>query len=149
MTDLTTRLLAVIEETERIARVAIAALEDDEAAEWKASNVYGDDSGHPTEFDVWFGYIPDDSTIVRFYVQHSDVARHIACHDPASVLRRCAADRKIVELHGVMSDFTGPGCGSCGDWDHAVSYEITDPLPFPCPTLLALADGYGITGEDT
>lgn len=137
MSDLTTRLLAAIGETERIARAAIAALEDDEveAAAWKADNVYGDDSGHPTEFDVWFGYIPDDSTIVRFYVQHSDVARHIALHDPASVLRRCAADRKIVE--GCQETLLAVADGS-EDYDAGVVARFV---------LHTLAEGYGIEAQ--
>lgn len=72
----------------------------------------------------------------------------IAMHDPASVLRRCAADRKILDTHkptaGFWIDYYAcEGCGMDGsdpaDW-------ITDHVN-DCPTLLALAEGYGLTEE--
>jgi hypothetical protein len=63
--DLTTRLLAAIEETERIAQAAIRWSEG--ASEWA-------DGENPD----WV---------------------HIAHHDPTTVLRRCAVDRKIVERY--------------------------------------------------
>jgi hypothetical protein len=72
----------------------------------------------------------------------------IAMHDPAAVLRRCAADRKILEHHtpvgnGYPSHYACMGCGmdggDCADWN---TEHIND-----CPTLLALAEGYGITEE--
>lgn len=54
----------------------------------------------------------------------------IAMHDPAAVLRRCAADRKTLELHraepGQHPDFCG-----------------YDKHELPCPGLRLLAEGYG------
>jgi hypothetical protein len=76
------------------------------------------------------------------------IAEHIAVHDPAAVIRRCAADRKILEHHapvgnGYPSHYACEGCGmdggDCADWN---TEHIND-----CPTLLALAEGYGITEE--
>lgn len=72
----------------------------------------------------------------------------IALGDPAAVLRRCAADRKILEHHAPYGHSWEPyacvGCGYdgsdyCSDW-------ITDHIN-DCPTLLALAEGYGLTEE--
>lgn len=65
---------------------------------------------------------------------------HIALHDPASVLRRCAADRKILHLHGGR----GHSCSaidSDGDLDeHARFYDHE-----VCDTIRVLAEGYGWT----
>lgn len=68
--DLVTRLLAAIEETERIAHGASRWSEG--ASEWA-------DGGEPD----WV---------------------HIAHHDPTTVLRRCAADRKIVACYQRATD---------------------------------------------
>jgi len=65
-------------------------------------------------------------------------AEHIAANDPASVLRRCAADRKLLELHAQDSLPNGidlDECRTCGGANE----------PWPCPTLLTLAEGYGWT----
>jgi hypothetical protein len=63
---------------------------------------------------------------------------HIAAADPASVLRRCAADRKLLDLHGGR----GHGCPAYdydGDLDeHARFYNHE-----VCPVVEHLADGYG------
>lgn len=75
------------------------------------------------------------------------MAEHIAANDPADVLRRCAADRKILAEHrphgGKWESYACVGCGmdggDCGDW---MVEHVND-----CPTLLALAEGYGLTGE--
>ncbi|MFK8851289.1 DUF6221 family protein [Streptomyces sp. Ac-502] len=75
-----------------------------------------------------------------------DLAQYIALHDPASVLRRCTADRKLLELHEPRPDGSGfpdslqcPTCSeSGGDGYQYLVYA-------PCPTLLAVAEGYGWT----
>lgn len=72
----------------------------------------------------------------------------IARHDPAAVLRRCAADRKILAEHRpVAGDWTDhyacEGCGYDGSYcPERVTEHVND-----CPTLLALAEGYGLTEE--
>jgi hypothetical protein len=60
-------------------------------------------------------------------------AEHIALNDPKAVLRRCAADRKLLHLHddepstpSVLDGY----CANCG-WLR------------PCPTVRLLAEGYG------
>jgi hypothetical protein len=73
-------------------------------------------------------------------------AEHIALHDPAAVLRRCAADRKILARHQLDPDvYWEPACKGCGTYgDQGMPY--TDNLN-ECPELLDLAEGYGITTE--
>lgn len=65
------------------------------------------------------------------------MAEHVVRHDPAAVLRRCAADRKILEVHEPIG-------GACG-FDREDGYYVEDIND--CPTLLALAEGYGLTEE--
>lgn len=70
----------------------------------------------------------------------------IARHDPAAVLRRCAADRKILERHrldpNVTYELACEGCRTYGD----VSLSWTDNLN-ECPELLDLAEAHGLTPE--
>lgn len=62
--------------------------------------------------------------------------QHIAANDPAAVLRRVAADRKILEAH----HRSGKSCPRCslGAEDGRVVYELD-----PCETLRLLAAGWG------
>jgi hypothetical protein len=83
-------------------------------------------------------------------------AKHIALNSPSATLRRCAADRKLLELHQPVADHgrysepqcpiecdgqhSGPSvCASCRDY-------VGDPVEAPCPTVLLIAEGYGWTG---
>lgn len=102
--DLTTRLLAAIEEVEHAARAAGGYYDDhvDEACD--------------------------------------ACAGHMVRHEPAAVMRRCQADRKIVALHCVSSDsLSRPECRTCvGNWTTETGED------YPCETLRALAEGYGL-----
>ena len=72
----------------------------------------------------------------------ADLATHIALNDPQSVLRRCATDRKLLELHKPveMTGETADACAVC---------EVTGDYPYyPCATIRLLAEGYGWTGGD-
>ncbi|MFD5675579.1 hypothetical protein [Streptomyces sp. NPDC127040] len=64
----------------------------------------------------------------------------------ATVLRRCAADRRILEIHsyagGTFEPYACLGCGSDGEWGPIVEHTND------CETLLALAAGYGITDDE-
>ncbi|MFI5880827.1 DUF6221 family protein [Streptomyces sp. NPDC051554] len=73
-------------------------------------------------------------------------ARFIAANDPAAVLRRIAADRKILEEHPHTTRVVNPGCGmqsagfgceNCHDWDGVPEGRGN------CATILALAEGWG------
>jgi hypothetical protein len=85
-----------------------------------------------------------------------DVAYHIVRHDPAAVLRRCAADRKILEHHrptpcGAFGCDCGNRCATC-DWTESqekgeeARWGSPDLHFYPCPTAralaMAVADGY-------
>lgn len=118
--DLAVRLLAAIEETERIAR---------EAA------------------DAHFHFDARDDHFVARGLRSDQIVRHIIRQDPKATLIRCAADRKIVGLHrtddrsGWLPDHSygeiDPACSTCGSQDLAVEW--------PCDTLRAIAEGYGVT----
>ena len=71
------------------------------------------------------------------------MAQHIVRHDPAAVLRRCDADRKILDIHAPAGgDWEPYGCNGCGI-DSEYGYEVTHTND--CETLLALAEGHGLT----
>lgn len=107
---------------------AIAKVEQD-AARW-----------HDVECEV-HGMSLIDATVLQS-------ATLCDCGGPASVLRRCAADRKLLELHRPQQ--TGGGfpdiqeCRTCSSDSLGDGYQYL--VPAPCPTLLALAEGYGWTG---
>lgn len=68
------------------------------------------------------------------------LAAHIAANDPAAVLRRCAADRKLLELHGGRAHAC-PVIDTDGDLDERANlydHEV-------CPVVQLLAEGYGWT----
>jgi len=71
--------------------------------------------------------------------------RLITAHDPAAVLRRCAADRKILAVHAPAGTKWDPyacnGCGVDSEYGHEVGHTND------CETLQALAEGYGLTEE--
>lgn len=77
------------------------------------------------------------------------MAEHIVRHDPEAVLRRCAADRKILAEHKAREGgwYDWYACEGCGyDGADYCSEPMTSHVN-DCPTLLALAEGYGLTGE--
>ncbi len=79
---------------------------------------------------------------------HEDVIAHISLHDPQTVLRRCAADRKLLALHNTPGTVFPDGaylddnrwCVGCG---YGNDGEPLTPDVNDCPTLNALAEGYG------
>lgn len=65
---------------------------------------------------------------------------HIALNDPASVLRRCAADRKLIALHQSGSGWDGARDGSvCTLCAQDSQDGDRNGAPFPCLTLRTLA----------
>lgn len=79
------------------------------------------------------------------------LADHIALNDPAAVLRRCAADRKLIAAHGPWTDEERTLIGvpasdqSCKGWGFNNQEEPMVADYRHCPVLLALAEGYGWT----
>ncbi|HZX38204.1 MAG TPA: DUF6221 family protein [Streptomyces sp.] len=101
----------------------------------------------------YFEVTDDLGLLVADQVQPS-TAGLIAANDPQAILRRCAADRKLLTLHGPRGTdwnsserercdpYVCEGCGQegiCQDW---VTEHAND-----CPVLLAVAEGYGLTEE--
>ncbi|MFF6781433.1 DUF6221 family protein [Streptomyces sp. NPDC012510] len=91
------------------------------------------------EADIMIGYVADVAT--------AD-AHHIALHDPVAVLRRCAADRKILARHRLDPNAFWAdaamceGCGTEGEMGYPRTENLND-----CPELLDLAEAHGITPE--
>jgi hypothetical protein len=121
--DITRQIVAAIEETERLANALISTV-NPTTGEWVAAGPHG------TE-------IRDSRN--HLVVKHSwpDEIAHITRHSPASVLRRCAADRRRLERHWTSVDTWGrPTCGYDRDGD--------DEVLWPCPDILDVADSYGV-----
>jgi len=71
-------------------------------------------------------------------------AAHIVLNDPAEVLRRCAADRKMLALHGGRGH-SCPALDYDGDLDENARFYDHEA----CPVVQHLADGYGWTAGQT
>lgn len=93
----------------------------------------------------YFEITDDRGRLVADQVQ-SGAAGLVVSHDPGAVLRRCAADRKLLELHAPQQDGSGfpdsMQCRTCSK-DGGDGYQYL--VSAPCPTVLALAEGYGWT----
>lgn len=78
--------------------------------------------------------------------RYDDALVHAAAHDPAAVLRRCEADRRVLARHKLNPEASWldaaacHGCGVMGDCDDSVTDNLND-----CPELLDLAHAHGIT----
>lgn len=148
MTDLIARLTAAVDETERVARAAC----HETNGEWNQP----DPERHP-------GGVDDATGDIVVYDEGSPTqaqAAHIARHDPASVLRGCAADRKTLAIHKPIKTFAGleelwpkhagtPGfpikviCERCANHDRESGWDDHDEdVQYPCPTLQAAAERY-------
>jgi hypothetical protein len=142
--DLTAQLLAAIEETERIASAATKGPWEYHSSQYRVVN--GDGLGVVSQRDYALPVLDGDG-------------RHIAHHDPQAVTRRCAADRKIVELHSGAHSCRELSTGTYpADWPPSASYGSPgaewrhgndEYFEGSCPTLRLLAEAYGITTEET
>ena len=166
--DLVERLLAAIGETERISRLACGCEQsyegDGERWRWEYAGLYDDRVDQPVEFDPADMYIAQGGHVSlrsveqyptrsvgplpNFVISGTDelrgaVAAHMTHHDPHAVLRRCAADRKIVGLH--QREPAGKGYVDCSACHSPYEHESEE---WPCDTLKALAEGYGVSVEE-
>lgn len=118
--ELTERLRKALDEAEQFARYSGGT------GGWAVGECVDSDDGKTTEWQIVEGNYP----VAR--VRGNMRANHIAHHDPASVLRMVAAHRKILDLHPDDGQ-DQPLCNGCGG-----------EFRWPCPTLTALAEAYGI-----
>ncbi|MFD5848319.1 DUF6221 family protein [Streptomyces chartreusis] len=72
------------------------------------------------------------------------MAQHVVFHDPVSVLRRCAADRKLLELHGGRGH-SCPAYDYDGDLDEFARFYNHEV----CPVVQHLAESYGFPAGQT
>ncbi|MEU9611931.1 DUF6221 family protein [Streptomyces sp. NPDC048209] len=75
-----------------------------------------------------------------FEGQTEAAVAHFALNDPASVLRRCAADRKLLKLHG-GNMHSCPATDETDYLDEWTHFGYDDA----CPVVQLLADSYGQT----
>lgn len=134
MSDLHTRIAAAIDRAEQVARDVIDAIGD---SPWVVE------------------YLPTTQRITNaraYVIAETHVGsplpgnralwapepEHIALNDPAAVLRRCAADRRVLERHQhytIPAGYDGAGMPNC---NRCNGYE------WPCDEIEDLADRYGI-----
>jgi len=145
--DLAARLLAAIEETEKIAQAI-----PESRRGWRYDGL------------VVLVAAGDPRTAERVAVGACDyamdpaVGHHIARQHPRATLIRCAADRKIVARHVKVTEmwnedddrglFDVDLCGTCAygrSCEHCFSREDLPLVAWPCPTLRDLAEGYGLS----
>ncbi|HEX3781688.1 MAG TPA: DUF6221 family protein [Pseudonocardiaceae bacterium] len=146
-TDLTEQLLAAIEHAEQTARDA----EAEAPTPWIRGSIYGGSrEDTPGESQIY-----DARHDVVVYDEGSPgaaVAAFIVGQQPGVTLRHCAADRKILTEHG-QADFGAYGdrlCRRCRyENDELEPDALHHWVVWPCPTLTALAEAYGITTEET
>lgn len=73
-----------------------------------------------------------------FEGQTEAAVAHFALYGPQSVLRRCATDRKLLELHGGRAH-SCPAIDYDGDYDDQARFYDHET----CPAMQLLAEGYG------
>ncbi|GHB15701.1 hypothetical protein GCM10010330_81170 [Streptomyces tendae] len=73
---------------------------------------------------------------------HEDEIAFIAANDPESVLRRCAADRKLLKLHGGKMH-SCPATDEADYLDEWTQFRHEDT----CPVVQLIAEGYGWAEE--
>ncbi|MER6249415.1 DUF6221 family protein [Streptomyces griseorubiginosus] len=79
-----------------------------------------------------------------FEGQTEAATQHFADCGPTSVLRRCAADRKLLELHARRMH----SCPATDETDYLDEWTQFDHSEV-CPVVQHLADGYGWTAGQT
>lgn len=88
-------------------------------------------------------------SVPGFEGQTEAAVAHFALYGAASVLRRCAADRKLIELHRPVILHAGSTGAAYFDTTRVCrSCEPPRQFPetaYPCPTIVAVAEGYGWT----
>lgn len=128
MSDLVSRLLAAIEQTEEDARDASTR-----SAEWSVADHVAPPWGQEPPDDA---ILAAGKPIARMNTEYGGclAASHVARNDPAAVLRRTAADRRTLERH---SRDKGP-----------MAFCAHEMVPWPCEDFRDLAARYGLSVEE-
>ncbi|MEV5942704.1 DUF6221 family protein [Streptomyces sp. NPDC051994] len=134
MPDLHAWITAQVDRAEAIARSASAW-----GATWYYDGLLGEVRDHGNGNTITWASLPT-------------YAVHVVANDPAALLRRCAADRRILARHRADPDDTDPmkdrTCRACnysnriGMMSIRLAVDLAD-----CPELLDLARAHGITDE--
>lgn len=86
----------------------------------------------------------DERATLRVEFASPSVVHHLTVNDPRSILRRCAADRKLLNLHaGKMHSC--PATDETGYLDEWTQFDHSEV----CPVVKHLAEGYGWTAGQT
>jgi hypothetical protein len=124
-----------------------------DAAEARAEAARDGDSGEWFVGDKWNVYrveneAPHDEIEENRLVVYGNVcaqSEHIVANSPAAVLRRIAADRKILALYE-KAHAEYPADGHAYDWESDTGRARTAALE---EAIRVLAEGWGWTGEAT
>lgn len=134
MNDLVQRLLAAIDALEQANRVYPDSEEGCSGwVDWETGRNL-DESWHTLGCGSYFG-------------SQAGGGDRCECGVPEAVRRRCAADRKIVARHSPAILHAGGGADYFKTTRVCSSCEPNRQFPetsYPCPTILALAEGYGV-----
>jgi hypothetical protein len=96
-------------------------------------------------------HLSQEDPYIAYQCLSDEIAAHTVLHDPESVLRRCAADRKLMELHSPVTLHAGAGARYFETTRVCKSCEPPKQFPetaYPCPTIVSLAEGYGWMGGE-
>lgn len=126
--DLVTRLLAAIEAAEKLALAASPGPWTTTAEHDEVLAVDG---------------IPVADGFALSGRQLRATVDHIIGQDPLAVLRRCAADRKILAIHHPERAGGYVDCAVCRE----PFTPEAESEAWPCGTILALAEGYGLAEQ--
>ena len=91
-------------------------------------------------WDADMVHLSQEDPHVAYQCMSGEIAALTVLHDPESVLRRCAADRKLLELHGGRGHAC-PAFDYDGDLDEFARFYNHEA----CPVVQHLADSYGWT----
>ena len=90
---------------------------------------------------TWDQWIDDDEFRVG-----TDIKHFILANDPAGVLRRCAADRRVLERHQPINEHPYRKTKCRHQQSHGVSWIVD----WPCDEIRDLADRWGVEiGDQT
>lgn len=131
MSDLHARLLAAVRQRMETAQAAA----DGDSGRWFMGdrwNVFRAED--EARYDENYG--GEEHRLV-VYGNVKDQSEHIAANDPATILRHCERDLKVVERHAPDEPIGNyVGCTHC--------YNDSGSEPWPCDDFLDMAAAYGI-----